>query len=227
MNGDMRVALYYAPATEDPLFRLSSQWLGRDPETNTPCPQPDIPDIGEVTAEASGYGFHATLKPPMRLKPGTSWNDVLDATTEIASTVPAFDLPEMAVTDLRGFLALCETTPSPQLQALSDACVAGLDHLREPPDEAELARRRRHGLPPAQEANLLRWGYPHVFSTWFFHMTLTRRLNATEKAIFQPAAMEFFADVVKLTRRVTELCLFTQAEPGAAFTIAERIPLRG
>ncbi len=31
-----RVALYYAPLPDDPLTRLSSAWLGRDPVTNAP-----------------------------------------------------------------------------------------------------------------------------------------------------------------------------------------------
>jgi hypothetical protein len=227
MTDAARVALYYAPAPDDALFRLSSQWLGRDPESNAPCKQPEIADIAAVTAEARLYGFHATLKPPMRLLPGTSWQDIRRAAVATAAAIPPFDLPDLAVTDLRGFLALCETRPSPELQALSDACVAGLDHLRAPPDADELARRRRHGLPAAQEANLMRWGYPHVFATWFFHMTLTRRLNEAEKARFMPAAEAFFADCVRQKRRVAEICLFTQAAPGAAFTIAERIPLRG
>ena len=222
-----RVALYYAPQPDDPLAHRSSQWLGRDPETNAPCPQPDIPDIAAITAEARQYGFHATLKPPMRLLAGTSWQDLRQATVATAAAIAPFDLPDLAVTDLGGFLALCETRPCPALQALSDACVAGLDHLRAPPEADELARRRRHGLKPAQEANLVRWGYPHVFATWFFHLTLTRRLSAAEALVYRPAAEAFFAGCVSRPRRVTDICLFTQSAPEAAFTIAERIALRG
>ena len=62
---------------------------------------------------------------------------------------------------------------APALQALADACVEGVDRHRAPPDEAELARRRGAGLSPEREANLRRWGYPDVFETWRFHMTLT------------------------------------------------------
>ena len=84
--------------------------------------------------------------------------------------------------DVHGFLALRETVPCPPLQALADACVEQLDPFRAPPSEAELARRRRANLTPQQDAMLVRWGYPYVFDTWFFHMTLTRRLTAEEKA---------------------------------------------
>jgi hypothetical protein len=74
---------------------------------------------------------------------------------------------------------------------------------------------------------LLRWGYPYVFSTWFFHMTLTRRLSDAEKAVILPGAQAWFAPALAATRRVEDICLFTQHQPGAAFTLAERIRLRG
>ncbi len=70
MGPDARVAVYYAPAVDDPLFAEAAVWLGRDPESGAPVPQPDIADIEEVTAEPRVYGFHATLKPPMRLAEG-------------------------------------------------------------------------------------------------------------------------------------------------------------
>lgn len=223
-----RYGLYYAPSPDDPLWQAGTTWLGRDPETNTPRPQPDLSDLQAITAAPSGYGFHATLKPPMALRPGFTWNDVLAATESVAATIPPFALPPLAVTDLSGFLALCETTPSAALQAAADACVAGLDHLRAPATEAELARRRRHGaLPAAQEANLQRWGYIYVFATWQFHMTLTRRLTPTETPLYRPAAEAFFAEALAHSRHVTDLCLFTQAETGAPFVLAQRVKLRG
>ena len=222
-----RVALYYAPALADPLWARGADWLGRDPETNAPRRQPDLPDIAAMTAEPRLYAFHATLKPPMRLRNGATWDDVLAATRAIAAGNPAFDLPPLAVADLDGFLALRETAPSPALQALADACVAGADHLRAPPDAAELARRRRNGLPAAQDANLRRWGYPYVFATWFFHMTLTRRLTASERAIYFPAAEAHFAELLATPRRVADICLFVQPAAGAGFVLAERVPLAG
>ncbi len=219
----MRVAVYYAPAPADPLWRAGCAWLGRDPETAATLPQPPVPDLPALTADPRLYGFHATLKPPMRL--ATSYDLFLEDAARLASTLPAFDLPPLAVADLSGFLALRETRPSPELQALADACVAGLDAHRAPPDEAELTRRRRHGLPPAQEAMLARWGYPHVFETWFFHMTLTRRLSPEERAVVRPAAEAFFASALPAPRLVDALTLFTQAGPGAPFLVAERLPL--
>ncbi len=227
MGPEARVAVYYAPPPDDPLFAAASSWLGRDAESNAPLPQPALPDIAAVTAEPRGYGFHATLKPPMRLAAGRAWSDLLQAARGLADELAPFDLPPLAVSDVHGFLALRETQPSAPLQALADECVARLDGFREPPTEAELARRRRSGLTPQQDAMLVRWGYPYLFDTWFFHMTLTRRLTPAEKAVYQPAAERHFADTALLPRRVRDICLFTQAQPNAPFVIAERLKLRG
>ena len=221
----MRVALYYAPPITDPLHAAASAWLGRDAETNAPARQPDLPDIAAITQDARGYGFHATLKAPMRLAEGVTWDRFVAEAETLAAGIRPFDLPPLSVQDLHGFLAIRETEPSHALQALSDLCVAGVDHLRAPPSEAELAKRRKNTLPPVQEALLSRWGYTYVFGEFFFHMTLTRRLSAAEKAIYLPAATAHFAAVLDQPRRVTDLAIFTQAAPGAPFTIAQRIPL--
>lgn len=222
-----RVALYYAPLPDDPLTRLGSAWLGRDPVTNAPVPQPDIPGILEFTAEPRLYAFHATLKPPMRLADGTTWWDFRGAVRAAAARIAPFDMPPLAVMDLRGFLAIRETKPSAALQAFADACVADLDPFRAPPSEAELSRRRRASLTPEQDAMLQRWGYPYVFGAWLFHMTLTRRLTDTEKTAVLPSATAWFAPALAQPRRVEDVCLFTQSATNAPFVLAERIPLRG
>lgn len=223
----MRVALYYAPPIDDPLHDAGSVWLGRDAESNAPRRQPDLPDLAAITADARGYGFHATLKAPMRLAEGVSWHRFVAEVEAMAEGIRPFDLPRLSVQDLNGFLAIRDAEPSPALQGYADLCVAAVDHLRAPPTEAELARRRRKPLPPVQDALLMRWGYIYVFGEFMFHMTLSRRLSAEEKSIYMPAAAEHFAPALSRPRRVTDIALFTQAAPEAPFTIAQRIPLKG
>ena len=179
----------------------------------------------ELTAEPRLYGFHATLKPPFRL--AYRWQDLLDDAAALAAETAPFALPPLAVAPLGAFLALRETEPCPPLHALADACVTGLDSHRLPPDSAELARRRGPGLAPDQDAMLRDWGYPHVLSTWRFHMTLTRRLTEAERATVQPEAEAHFAPALAEPRRVESLCLFTQAGPGTPFKLAERLKLLG
>jgi hypothetical protein len=101
-----RVAIYYAPLADDPLTPLATRWLGRDPVTGAPAVQPSLSGIEEITAEPRRYGFHATLKPPMRLAEGRSWSELMTAVRAVAAGIAPFDLPPLAVNDLRGFLAL-------------------------------------------------------------------------------------------------------------------------
>jgi putative phosphonate metabolism protein len=220
----LRVALYWAPEVGDPLHEAGSRWLGRDAETGAAVPQPDgVPDIAGITADARLYGLHATLKPPFR--PTAPYAEVAGAARALAGGLAPFDLPPLGVRDLEGFLALRETAPCPALRALADSCVEGLDALRAPPDEAELARRRKAGLSAEQEENLLRWGYPYVFGAWRFHVTLTRRLADGEREAVAAAAEREVGAAAARPRRVTEICLFTQAGRGQPFLIAERLPL--
>jgi hypothetical protein len=222
----MRIAIYYAPEASDPLHISGSSWLGRDSLVG-PCLQPGLPDIAAVTADARRYGFHATLKPPMRLVEGQTLDDVLAGARALAASLQPFALPRLAVADLHGFLALRETTPSVELQSLADACVSWLDGFRAPASAAEMQRRRAAQLSPMREANLQRWGYPDVFATWTFHMTLTRRLSEAERDIWQPAAAAHFAAALSATRVVNDFCMFLEQGPGQAFVLAERITFGG
>ncbi len=217
-----RAALYYAPACDDPLWTAGCTWLGRDPQTGRSILNAERADL---TAEPCPYGFHATLKPPMRL--AYPWAAFLDDLAILASGIAPFDLPSLQVADLGAFLALRETSPCNPLHALADACVTGMDAHRVPAEPAEIARRRQSTLSPEQDRMLLDWGYPHVLGTWRFHMTLTRRLSPEERRVVHPAAVDHFATALALPRRVADICVFTQAEPGAAFMLAERVPLRG
>ncbi len=222
-----RLALHWAPDEDDALHALGSAWLGRDAATGEALAQPALPglDIAEVTADPRGYGLHATLKPPFR--PAAGYAAARDATAALAERIATFDLPPLAVHDLDGFLALRETAPCPALHAFADACVEALDAHRAPPTEAEIARRRPERLSETQRAHLMRWGYPYVFEEWRFHVTLSRRLTAPEKAVVLPAVTDALGEAPTRARRVTAISLFVQPAPGAPFTIAERLPLRG
>lgn len=222
-----RLALYWAPEEADTLHERGSIWLGRDAATGAALAQPAVDgiDLAQATADPRGYGLHATLKPPFRLAHG--YAAARDATAELAARTAPFDLPPLSVHDLDGFLALREDAPCPALNAFADACVTALDDHRTPPDAAEVARRRPERLTEAQRDHLTRWGYPYVFEEWRFHVTLTRRLAPEEKAVLMPAVTAFLGDAPARPRRVSAVSLFVQPAPGAPFTIAERLPLRG
>lgn len=223
----MRVGVYWAPRLDDPLHALGSRWLGRDAETGATLAQPALPglDMAELTADARGYGLHATLKPPFRL--ATDWHAFRADAMALAARLRPFAMPPLRLAEHHGFLALVEAEKSPELQAFCDACVDSLDAHRLPPTEAEIAHRRPERLTERQREYLHRWGYHYVFDEWWFHVTLSRRLTPEERTVVQPALAAHLGLAPALPRRVTELCLFTQAGPGAPFLIAERLPLLG
>ncbi len=218
-----RVALYWTPDPSDPLTQAGNAWLGRDAELATEVPQPPIAGLPELTAAPWLYGFHATLRPPMRLS--TGWEEFIHAAQAVAASVAPFDLPSLEVAITDGFLALREAARSTLLQGLADSCVRGTDRHRLRPDAAELARRRAAGLSPRQDEMLLRWGYPYVLREWRFHMTLSRRLTDAERVRLLPAAEAHFAAALAVRRRVTDIAVFTQLA-GQAFRIAKRIGLQ-
>jgi putative phosphonate metabolism protein len=220
-----RVAVYYAPELDDPLWSAGNHWLGRDPETGATLARPPTIDIPNLTDEPAAYGLHATLKPPMRLAPGIRYEGFIAAVTDLAAGLKAFPLPPLAVENLDGFLALREQAPSPELQALADSAVATRDGFREQPEAEELARRRRHGLTEAEDAMLERWGYPYVFQLWRFHVTLSRRLDETEMAKARPIAEAHFAEALAVPRWVSSVAIFTQRAAGQPFLLAQRLPL--
>ncbi len=201
----MRVALYWVPAAQDPLFAAGSAWLGRDVRSGAAMAQPDIADLPALTADARRYGLHATLRPPMRLA-GT-WNAFLADARTLARECTPFALPCLRVCDVGGFLALRESAPCAPLYALADACVLGTEVHRAAPGAAELARRRAAGLTARQDALLEAYGYPYVLNEWFFHITLTRRLGAAEMARLRPLAEAYFAPVLDVARVVDGFCV--------------------
>jgi len=217
----MRAALYWAPAPGNPLWELGCRWLGRDACSGELTAQPDVPGIAALTQEPRHYGFHATLRPPMRLA-GT-WAAFRDTAAEVARGVQPFALPPLELVNLHGFLALRESTPCPGLQALAERCVELTEPQRMPASAEELRRRRAGSLSARQDARLARWGYPYVMEEWFFHLTLTRRLDGAELTAVRDAAARFFEPVLSVTHRVEDICVFVQ--DGGDFQIKQRFRL--
>jgi hypothetical protein len=217
---DLRAALYWAPAANDPLWALGTAWLGRNPETNMQVVHPAITGIEELTADARHYGLHGTLRPPMQL--ATDQHAFVAAARTIAVSSQSFALPPLTLRTIDGFLALVLAHECPAMRALADLCVRATEPHRRPASDAELARRRAAGLSPHQEMLLQRWGYPYVMEEFRFHVTLTRRLSAAERDAILPAAQAHFAPALDLPRCVKEICLFTARD--TPFVLTDRIP---
>ncbi|PWR23328.1 DUF1045 domain-containing protein [Zavarzinia compransoris] len=226
-----RYAVYWAPPAAGALHRLGAHWLGRDPATGATPAQPLLSPItparfADLTADARRYGFHATLKPPIRLVDGAGRDDLLAAVARAAAGFPAFEAPGLKVGRVGGFLALVPEGDMAPWRRLSDHFVRDLDPLRAAAGAAELEKRRAAGLTPAQDANLTAWGYPYLFDEWRFHMTLTCRLTSPERERVEVGALGHFAGVPGKPVAVTEVAVFEQADDGP-FQIISRHALNG
>jgi hypothetical protein len=172
-----RYALYALPPEGSALEAFGRAVLGYDNVAGAVVPPaPDLADLASWNGGARVYGFHATLKAPMRFAPGIGEGDLLAAVRRLAAGHPPVTVGELTVATLGRFLALVPVAPPPALGLLAAECVAALDPLRAPLTEAERAKRRPERLSPRGRALLERWGYPHVFEEFRFHMTLTDAL---------------------------------------------------
>jgi putative phosphonate metabolism protein len=226
-----RYALYAVPPAPHPLWSVTAEWLGRDPETGADLTA-QLPDWlaptrwREITAEPRRYGFHGTLKPPFALTAGNSTADLAAGLQRFADETPRLGGVRLTVASLSGFLALVPCEPAPSLLALADRCVRHFDAFRAPPREAELARRRRAGLSPAQEAHLRRWGYPYVFDQFRYHMTLSGRLDTAERE----RVGNWLTDRLEASIAAPvplDLALFEQPSRDLPFRLVRRYPAGG
>lgn len=211
-----RYALYLTPPPDHPLYDLGQHLLGRNAHYGGPLPQPRLRgispnEIALITAAPRHYGFHATLKPPFVLADGTSAEELHAAAETFAAGQSPFTVPALEVAVLDGFVALAPVERCPLLHAFADRCVGEFDRFRAPPGDTELERRRAAGLSTAQEAMLIRWGYPYVFDEFRPHFSLTERIddNALRVNVVQAIRAHLPADTLRNVP-VDALCLFGQ-----------------
>jgi len=225
-----RYAVYYAPPAHSELWHRGCRWLGRDPARDEALEQPSVPGceaarIVALTAAPRAYGFHATLKPPFRLREGMDELDVDAALRALADGQRRFVLPALCVARLGGFLALTPAAEHVPMAALAEACVAQLDGLRRASADDELRRRRTAGLSPRQEEMLERWGYPYVFEEFRFHLTLTAPVQGEEGEVLAQWLARWFAPALSAPQWVEDLALYVQSGPQRPFRLLRRYPL--
>jgi len=225
----VRYAIYAVPPAAQPLWRMATTWLGRDPESGAEA-MPDLPlwlardRWREITRDARQYGFHGTLKSPMTLAGGRTSDGLAAALSLFASEINPLPPLSLQVSTIAGFLALVPREPSPALKRLADLAVERFDRFRAPSTPDELARRRQAPLSTRQEEHLARWGYPYVFDEYRFHMTLTSRLPDAERARVAAHLTDLLAPALAQPVPLT-MALFVQNDPAAPFHLARRLRL--
>jgi len=230
-----RYALYLAPYPQTPLWDFGCSVLGYDAETGRDVAQ--ITPAGmaparfrELTREPRRYGFHATIKPPMRLSEGRDEVELVAALRAFCAAREPFLLPQLMLSrlghgeDQAAFFALVEPEPTARLHALERDAVIGFDVFRAPLSAKEYARRRPQTLSAQKRALLDRYGYPGVLEAFRFHMTLTGRVPADEAGMIADDLTRRLAGLPRpLALAVDHLALFRQ-DGDARFQIIARIP---
>lgn len=218
----MRYAIYFTPREHDPLSQLAASWLGRDAFTGIGTRQP--PQVSrrllDQTAEPRRYGFHATLKAPFRLADGRTEQALSSAFRTFCAARRPFSLP-LAIHRLDGFFALMQTEPSGALDELAADTVRDFEPFRAALTPAEIERRRPERLSAAELRNLVEWGYPQVFDTFRFHMTLTGRVSESDAPQMQEALASLFGPLLREPLSISGLGLFVQRDAPADFTVLE------
>jgi putative phosphonate metabolism protein len=227
-----RFALYFTPAAQSRLARFGAAMLGYDCDAGATVPQARLDGIDAAAAaraavEPARYGFHGTLVAPFELAPGRSPGDLAAALAGFAAQRAPVALGRLKVAPIGGFTALVPAGPQDAVGALAGECLAAFDACRAPLDEHDRARRLAAGLSPRQVELLERWGYPYVFEEFRFHMTLTGRLPADQRARWLAALAAAFAPLADEPVEIDALSLLRQDDRAARFRVVARQPLRG
>lgn len=220
----MRFAIYFCPPPEDALARRAAAWLGRDAFADEMLPPVaagplSASEVAFHTAAARRYGFHATLKAPFRLAAGETEASLGAALDAFAARTEPPVIERLALKQIDGFFALVPGAATPALDALAGAVVEHFERFRAPMTEADIERRNPDALGPRELHNLHQWGYPYVFESFRFHMTLTGRVAGGEAERVRAAIEEYFAPMIGAPLEIGTLALFAEPDSGGPFGV--------
>ena len=228
MTDFRRFAIFAVP--DGGFYDKASDWLGWDSVAGCTRVQPDLPDLprdgAALTARPRKYGLHGTIKPPFRLAEGTTLADLQGAFRPLCAGLAAVELPALMITRIGGFVAAVPSQHSDALSALAATIVRELDGFRAAPLKEELAKRRKAGLSPQQEALLAQWGYPYVMEEFRFHLTLSGGMAHADADHLAALLGSYFAPVLPTPYVMSDLALMGEAEDGQ-FHLIERARLAG
>lgn len=225
-----RYAIYYAPRAGSDVWRLASEWLGHDSASGGDVNQ-FVPngisaqDFIHATMSPRRYGFHATIKAPMRLAPGVSPEQFLNAIESYARTQHAVEIGYMQISQLAGFLAITPVAQSGDVTQFAAEVVAYFDRFRAPLSEEDRQKRLATGLTHRQVELVEQYGYPYVMEEYRMHLTLTDRLDMEMSDKLLAEAERYFAPTLEAPWTLDTIAVYREAEAGAPFVRLEDFSL--
>lgn len=177
-----RYAIYFAPPPGSALEDFGRHWLGRDHVTGEPVDMLTLDGLErseqiEITRSARHYGFHATLKAPFELAPGQNAEALHAKARDFAAARKTFEAPPLVISKISKWIAFTLSDASPGMNDLAADCVRAFEEFRAPLSPDDIERRRKSGLSPRQDEQMLAFGYPYIFDDFQFHMTLAGPLE--------------------------------------------------
>lgn len=233
-NKFSRYAVYFIADPENLFYARASAWLGWDCAKGQDSPHPgraDLKnpgriDIAAVTATPRKYGFHGTIKPPMRLAQGVTEGMLRERASELAASITPVELKRMEIARLGRFLAIVPSKANREFEGIAARFVTELDDLRAPLTEAELERRRRSSLTDRQDALLQEWGYPYVLDEFRFHMTLSGSLTEATSTAAMEMLKQWLGPVIPTPLKVNRMALAGEG-PDGRFRVISWLPFAG
>lgn len=205
-----RYAIYFAPRASSDLAIFGQTWLGSE----TPS---------KLVESPRRYGFHATLKAPIRLMPDATYQEFRGAVESLSFKLDVLELGKLKLARISNFLAL--TIDAEFHGGVSDLawrCVTELDQFRA--ELTDVERRKRTNLSPDEAKHMEDWGYPYVGDRFRFHMTLTSALGRDE---LYDARERVERIIPNSSEVIDSICIF--GDPGnlKPFELVERFDLKG
>lgn len=205
-----RYAIYFAPREDTSLAGFGVQWLDMKPFVSKP----------------RRYGFHATLKAPMRLAEGVGFEELCQQVDTLANKRPPVSLGFLKISQLSDFLALVpERNNVKGVNKLAWKCVRFLDPLRAPMTHKQIVKRKN--LKHLERENFDQWGYPYVGNQFRFHMTLTNGLSKPELVEARSQLDDCIGNSLIEPVTIDSLCVFGDPGKDGQFELLERFTLRG
>jgi hypothetical protein len=226
-----RIALYYAPPASSAWWHAGCEWLGRDAETGHSIEAPAEPGISALghtvtalTGSPRRYGWHGTLVAPFNTAEGVTPQRVLSVAREWASHIECFNVP-LSTVEMGRFVALRASAENDDetIRRIAASALHSLAPLRARPSAEDAERRLASGLNERQRALLHEWGYPYVLDEFRFHMTLSDALDAASVRTAIVSLWQTRAEALG-PLPFHGAALFVQPQPGAPFTLWQRLP---
>ena len=218
-----RYSVYFVPEDTSELAAFGRRVLQAEPAQN------DHPARIAITRKAAHYGFHSTLKAPMELAQGIDQGDLLRFVEDFVKMKKPMPLCGIGPNVHKGFHALTlpdSSTATPAIDEFAADVVRAFDRFRAPLTDADRSRRNPAKLSERQRQNLELYGYPHVIEDFFFHMTLSHRMeHAAESASYHDWLSDLYTKTVTRTPALDRLAVFWQPDRSTAFTRLAEFPL--